>query len=257
MSGTYNTNEQAVLTARARISELKQKYMECLRSLHQSDADPEVKLKHLLSCQEAGNGYFNYVETFVGDSGLLGAHHNGKWVTGFAEDCFSVLDTLIFHFRFLRSYAEEFTAIRQCIEPSSVAYANMQRMVVEYLPEEKASELRHKFVDSKLPTVGFDVKAVESTTRVPQWQIITGLAFGIIMVVVSIVIAIAIPEPTMYQQFVLRGAFAIAIAAITPIITGFMNVTAKINTKGTYFKVVAGGALAMFVLLWVVNPPKL
>lgn len=257
MSATYSTNEQAVLAARARIEELKKKYMERINALRQNASDYNAKLQNLLFCQEAGNGYFNYVETFVGDSGLLGAHHNGKWVTGFAEDCYSVLETLIFHFRFLRSYAEEFAEIRQCIEPSAMAYANMQRMVVEYLPEDKAVALRKSFVESNLPTVGFDVKAADSTERTPQWQTIVGLVFGIVMLAVSIAIAIAIPEPSMYQQFILRGSFAIALAAIIPIITGFMNVTAKIKTRGTYFKVVAGGALAMFVLLWLVNPPKL
>ena len=74
--------------------------------------------------------YCYFIENFVGNSGLLGAHANGKWVTGFAENCHSVLKAFVVHVLFLRSHSETLAGALE--QPDTAAYANMQRMTKEY-----------------------------------------------------------------------------------------------------------------------------
>ena len=98
------TNEQAVASAEEQVSELKKKYMSFLQPIaikvNSSDYTPTVE--EILTCQQLGNDFFNHLESFVGRSGLLGAHANGLWITGFAETCHAVLKAYIIHINFLR-----------------------------------------------------------------------------------------------------------------------------------------------------------
>ena len=139
MSNAQKTNEQAVVEAESQIEILKKNYTVYLSPIAISvQKGIQPTLEELLECQSKASTYFNYAESFVGNSGLLGAHENGKWVTGFAETCESILDTYITHINFLRSYRSVLGG--SAIEPSKFAYANMQRMVIEYLPN---VNLRH------------------------------------------------------------------------------------------------------------------
>ncbi|MGV8000977.1 hypothetical protein QPK14_02210 [Photorhabdus temperata subsp. temperata] len=137
------TNEQAVIQAEAEIERLKQTYVEYLNpiviKIHEKE-EP-LSLNELLTCQKLGSRYFNFIENFVGNSGLLGDHANGKWVTGFAETCHSVLNAFVVHVNFLRSHSE--TLLGALEEPDESAYANMQRMTKEYLPKDKWIKLQN------------------------------------------------------------------------------------------------------------------
>jgi len=75
-------------------------------------------------------------------------------------------------------------------------------------------------------------------------------AFGVVFVVVMLVIAIWIPSPTPTQWFVFRVVLALAAGGVGALIPGLINVAA-----GPYVR--AGGALALFVLVYWFNPPKL
>lgn len=251
------TNEQSVVNETNKIELLKQEYLQAIEIFRSSSKScgGDDRMRRFLACQQRGTALFNHIENFVGNSGLLGAHNNGIWVTGFAELCCSYLQSLIGHFKFLRSYQDEFPLIVETIEPTETAYANMQRMVVEYLPPSTATSLRNAFVDHNLPIMGFDVPAASSAT--PRWQTITGFVVGLIFVLSGVVSAIFFPEPTVYQQFTFRGMFAIGLAAMAPIIPGFVNFTSKVGGKAGYMTIVAGGSIAIFLIIWMVNPPKL
>ncbi|HEZ4022114.1 TPA: hypothetical protein ACFMWQ_000381, partial [Neisseria meningitidis] len=88
-----------------KINSLKDEYMNFLTSIINKYEKQKINinLNEFLECQRLGNRYFNHIEQLVGTSGLLGAHNNGKWVTGFAETCYSVLEAFITHMKFLRS----------------------------------------------------------------------------------------------------------------------------------------------------------
>lgn len=250
------TNEQAVVNARKEIAALKGKYVNYITPIviKYNEGGVEPTLTELLECQRLGNAYFNFVERFVGDSGLLGAHENGKWVTGFAEDCREILESYLIHHDFISSWV---SVLGEASKPSITAYANMQRMVKEYLQPEQVDDLRNEFVEKSLSTHGFDMEAAPDKYKVPKWQLITSVAIGVISLISSVIIALALPNPTIYQVFILRGLFAISLASIASIIPGFLNLNVGAGGAKAYFAIYAGGAIAIFVLIWLFNPPDI
>ncbi|MDP2128308.1 MAG: hypothetical protein Q8K97_13125 [Pseudohongiella sp.] len=247
------TNEQAVLQAETEIEKLKQGYMDHLSpiAIRIHEVGEEPSLQDLLTCQKLGAKYFNYVENFVGSSGLLGAHTNGKWVTGFAETCHSVLSAFAVHVNFLRSYSE---VLKGALEhPSPGAYANMQRMTKEYLPKSQWQRLEVIFNENELPTSGFDYAGANDLNETPNWQLITGLVVGVFFALIILVSAIFIPNPTSTQFFIFRGVFAISLAAIAALIPGLLNVESRFQK----LSIKATGAIAVFFVVWALNPPAL
>lgn len=247
------TNEQSVIEAEREIDRLKNEYIAYLTPIviRKQENGIEPTLEELLKCQQLGTKYFNYIETFVGDSGLLGAHANGKWVTGFAESCHGYLSAYITHLIFIKSHSSIMKGAFGAPNPN--AYANMQRMTKEYLPNDQWQQLRELFRKNSLPTSGFDFKGANNVSDTPKWQPIAGLIVGVIFAFVILGLAVLIPNPTPTQFFIIRGTFATALAAIAAIIPGLLNVESRFQG----FWIRASGAIAVFVLVWLLNPPAL
>ncbi len=247
------TNEQAVFNVESEIEVLKQEYIAFLNSvvLRYRTESKEPTLKELLTCQQLGAKYFNLIENFVGNSGLLGAHANGKWVTGFAETCHSTLNAFVVHINFLRSHSNILQDA--VVEPDGSAYANMQRMVKEYLPKDTWQQLERSFKDNELPVKGFEYSGVNDLKETPKWQLITGLVVGVLFALVILCATIFIPSPTPTQFFIFRGVFAIAMASIAAIIPGLLNVESRFQK----LSIKATGAIAVFIVVFLINPPAL
>ncbi len=247
------TNEQSVVSAETEIQKLKQDYMDYLTPIilriNEKGEDPSIS--ELLTCQKLGTLYFNFVEHFVGNSGLLGAHANGKWVTGFAETCHSILCVFVVHVKFLRSYSNVLNGALE--NPNRNAYANMQRMTKEYLSNVSWKELECEFKRNSLPITGFEYAGANDLNKVPKWQLIAGLAVGLLFALLILMAVIFIPNPTEEQFFIFRGLFSVSLSAIAAIIPGLLNVESRF--KKTSIK--ASGAIAVFVIVWLLNPPAL
>lgn len=251
------TNEQAVAEAEEQLSNLKDEYLSFLTpiAIKVKSENYIPTLEELLSCQQLANKYFNYLESFVGTSDLFGAHNSGLWITGFAETCSSVLNAYVVHINFLRSYRKVLGS--ESIEPDCLAFANIQRVVKQYLDAEHSENLHSLYNRNNLPESGFKVEAHKNVQKIPKWQIITSVAIGLIAVITVLALSVIIPEPTEWQGFVFRGCFALGLAAVAVIVPGFLNVDAQVRGAGNYFKIVAGGAIAIFVIIWLINPPSI
>ncbi len=247
------TNEQTVLEAENKASELKKAYTTFLTQVvvRIKENASEPTLEELLTCQQLGAEYFNFIEGFVGTSGLLGAHVNGKWVTGFAETCHSVLSAVMVHHGFLHSHSAVLKGA--LVEPDVNSYANMQRMTKEYLQAEKWKKIEQQYREHSLPVAGFEMKEAKDLKNTPKWQLVTGLVIGLMLALIILVLVVFIPNPTPSQFFVFRGVFAISLAAVAAIIPGLLNVESRFNK----FSIKATGAIAVFILVWMLNPPAL
>ena len=82
------------------------------------------------------------------------------------------------------------------------------------------------------------------------WEKIAAYVFGVVFVVLLIVIAIFFPYPTPFQLLVFRIVLALAAAGVAAVIPGFIRVTVP-----NYLR--AGGAIAVFVVVYWFNPPSL
>jgi hypothetical protein len=85
---------------------------------------------------------------------------------------------------------------------------------------------------------------------VKNWEKLTAFAFGIVFIAVLLSIAYLVPNPTVTQWFVCRVVLALAAAGIGAIIPGLIVVNVSNVVR-------AGGAIALFVLVYWFNPPKL
>jgi len=86
------------------------------------------------------------------------------------------------------------------------------------------------------------------------WTLVTAVGSGLAFLVILLIIAIYIPYPTKFQIFVFRVVLALAAAAFGSVIPGFLKLKLPISKKAL---ISAGGALALFVIVYSLNPPAL
>jgi hypothetical protein len=83
-----------------------------------------------------------------------------------------------------------------------------------------------------------------------QWDKVAAFSFGVVFIVVMLVISLRVPTPSETQWFVFRVVLAAAAAGVGAVIPGLLVVRVH-----RYIR--AGGALALFLLVYWFNPPKL
>lgn len=81
-------------------------------------------------------------------------------------------------------------------------------------------------------------------------QSILAFAFGVVFIVVMIFIASFTPYPSPFQLLVYRVVLGLAAAGVAAMIPGFLSVTVPKIVR-------AGGAIAVFVLIYFYNPASL
>jgi len=74
--------------------------------------------------------------------------------------------------------------------------------------------------------------------------------FGVVFVIIMLYTAHSTPEPTSYQYFVFRTVLSASVAGIAVFIPGLLDIS-----LGKWLK--ASGALAIFVIVYYVNPANL
>lgn len=240
------TKEQDVVNAKSQIAQLKAAYLAVLSKAANSKPSSAEYKSVVLECQQRGNAYFNFAEEFVGDSDLLGAHRSGLWAQGFAEDCAELLRSLPAHVDFLKTAFAHVSGLGPSSAlPGPTAYGNMQRMVVAYLTPTISKELEKQFKAEGLPIYGFQHEARNPMSK--QLNTILAFVFGVVFVSVLMAVAWFKPDPSDFQYTIFRSVFALAGAGVAAVIPGFIEV--KISNW-----LVAGGALAVFVILYFWNP---
>jgi hypothetical protein len=75
--------------------------------------------------------------------------------------------------------------------------------------------------------------------------------FGVIFLGAILVIAVLIPQPSPFQLRVFTPVLAIAVAGVATVMTGLLNVQ---MTLGKQLTIGATGAIATFVIVYLVNP---
>ena len=215
----------------------KQQYMDKVKKFCKDQT-----LDNLLDCMRAGNRYFNFAEKSVAKASLDGIHNDGLALIDLADSCYVILDSYIKHLVFIESKE---SLLGSAYEKPLFVANNMQRMVKKYLSKEKVESLRKLFIKHKLSTEGFDVKAPKDKNNaiVPLW-------IGGVFLAIPIIALFFIPEPSIYQFFAFRVCFGLGGAGIASHIPGWLNININNWVK-------AGGAIAIFVLLWFFNPPAL
>ncbi len=243
---------QLALEQEAQIQHHRARYKEVMQAfLNDPNPDATALRSRLQEIHGAGVDYFNAFERSIPTSSLLRADDDPAWYSGKGETAANVLGTIVLHFRTVKQKAEQATLSSSDFWPSPTAYAAMQRIVRHVVPEQ-ADNLRGQFASLGLPTYGFDHAEMEKP-RMPTWQKIIGVCFGIVFVIVLLCLALWVPKPTSFQVFVFRAVLALAAGACATMLTGFLNV----EGRGKRWTIRAGAGLAVFVIVYMMNPPAL
>jgi type II secretory pathway component PulM len=115
------------------------------------------------------------------------------------------------------------------------------------------ARLPPEFRETTLTLVATTVEITEYHEGMKTWEKITMMAAGAVIIAVLLVIAFLVPEPTKFQVFVFRIVLALGASAFGCVIPGFLN----IESRSKLLLLRAGGALALFVLIYLWNPPEL
>ena len=82
-----------------------------------------------------------------------------------------------------------------------------------------------------------------------NWKKLLAFSAGVVFVAVMLAIALVVPNPTPTQWFVFRVVLALAAAGIGAVIPGLIDVHVSTVIR-------AGGAMALFVIVYYLNPPQ-
>lgn len=93
-----------------------------------------------------------------------------------------------------------------------------------------------------------------SDNRISLLEKLLGFGFGVAFVIVILVIAIKFSNPTPFQLYVFRVVLSLAAAGVGGILSGFLKIMFG-NASKPWLQ--AGGALAIFALVYLVNPAQL
>lgn len=83
-------------------------------------------------------------------------------------------------------------------------------------------------------------------------SILIAIVFGVLFISIILFLSLKLPNPTPTQFFTFRVVLALAAAGIGATIPGILDI------KGTIQQLTigAGGAIALFILVYLVNPPN-
>lgn len=241
------TNEQAVLDAQKEGNRLRERYS---TTLYSYICKEKPKQSDLLNLHRSAIAYFNHYETFVANSDLLGAHRSEHWAQTFAEDCMAILDTIAKHFETMLEQKERHFPNMENVLPTVNAFASMQRMVKEYCRDDQVKVIRAKFVQTKLPTEGFDHK-LQGSKDVRFYRNVS-LVFGPTIIVALLIVIFVFPELTKFQQSALSAVLPVGIAFLVNLLPGALELKAKLNIGlGREILLTAVGAVAVFIFVYL------
>lgn len=113
------------------------------------------------------------------------------------------------------------------------------------------------FSESNKPTFSNENKYNSSSNNgstSKSWEKIVAFSFGVLFILIMLGIAIYFPKPTEFQIYVFRVVLSLAASGIGAVVPGFLHV--EWNQK--YLPLIrAGGAIALFVVIYFVNPPNI
>lgn len=93
-----------------------------------------------------------------------------------------------------------------------------------------------------------------SPTNMMTWA---GWIGGLAFIVLIIILALWVPDPTGFQEFAFRVPMSIGAAAFCAFVPGFLIVQAFTSKKDKQAGICGGGAIVVFILLMYVNPTRL
>jgi hypothetical protein len=112
-------------------------------------------------------------------------------------------------------------------------------VTVSYRGEDKTSKIAYGQDSFEFR---YDVD-IGPTKHIALWS-------GIGLIILAVVLAFYYKDPNPLQTKIIQGLFSVGLGGVATELTGFLNVDMKFGTR---LVIGAGGALAVFIVLWFTN----
>lgn len=248
------THEQTAAEEEKEIQNLKVDSLKALRVFHAAKEKNEPVNKQIKLFEDWSGKFdklFNYVESCIATSDLLGANRSEFWAKEMANTAGNLLDTIPDFYE--RHWFEAKRLNLPILKPSPNAFTAMQNAVAIY-NSDQVEEFIKRFQNLNLPIRGF-THPTKMNTMYDRWEKVAMLVTIIVFVAILLAVAIFKTDYTAQGFFIIRVILAIFAAAFAAVaIPGFLETTFKIGKSGA---IRATGAIAVFVIVYLINPPNL
>jgi hypothetical protein len=248
-----DTIDQIATRANDEMTRQKTVYLAALQAFNKSrDAKDSIvtQIDRFEDFRNKGIAFFNCVENSISSTELSGAFKSDFWAKDLANTAANILESITI---FYEKYAREAAKLGlKNLEPSKNAYFGMQSAVAIY-NRDQVKELKAAFVKLKLPIRGF-THPTKMNKRYKSWEKAVMLLTPIAILFIMVAIGLWNKNYTPEGFWIFRVVLALVAAAFTAIaIPGSLKVEAKLGK----FAIKAVGAVGVFVIVYLLNPPAL
>lgn len=247
----------SIFESENKINEAKSEYysemQKITNSLNSTETLPDTNARNLLTnWHKKAVNFFNLFERSIDEYGIQDFKLNEDTKNRKIEDCLDLIPRIIKHWQLVKAFSSKYKLT--CPVPSDHAYASIQRLIKTFCPD-KVEELKEKFMSEQLPTTGFDSKKKHSGWKIGSKKLtVLQIVFGLLFCGASIIIAFANKDLNAFQYLVFRVCLSLG---ITLIATALIEMNLHINwTIQTALSIKAFGAIALFILIYYLNPPS-
>lgn len=243
-NNAFSEFEDRIKTAQNNYMSVKKEMLALLRKAHATEHEAQDQLTEF---HAKGVAYFDLMQRSINEYSFFKYFFNTNVRNSKLDDAISISDIIIKHWTAINIYGQVYKTIIPP-KPEDNAYNSLQAFISEFRPEE-AKRLKQAFKENNLPTKGYKLerKFIDMTKK---QQIKFGAITGLILLLLLLGLTIFIECPTSFQSTTFTTVLALAAAAFSMIITGFININYK-------KMITAGGALAVFAIVFFLKPASL
>ncbi len=233
----------------------RSEYFSCLQdtfTLLNKNPSYDIVQKEMTSLHSKGVNYFNLFERSIDEYGLPYFELNQDTKNRKIEDAEGIVDVIINHWTTLRMISEKYDIV--CPSPSTKSYSSIQRLL-KHFQHQSIIEIKDKFMNSNLPTNGFDSKETFSGWKIGSRNLtITQITIGLIFTIVTGILIFKYNTLTGMQYMFCRIGLVTGITLIgSALIEGTVNINWTLQKSLT---IKAVGWIGVFILLLYRNMPS-
>ncbi len=243
-------NKTTISDFEDQISEAKDQFFEGFKVMldlvqNKQSTSSDIR-KELTNLHNKGSNYFSLFNRSISEYGLKYFKQDQNIRNSKINDAIDLSHTIIKYWNLLKSLENEYDL--RIPKPTQRAYSTIQLFIREFEPDE-AKKLKSDFQKANLPIHGFITNRTFIDMTKKQ-QITYGIISGTVLLVVLLAIILIFECPTQAQNFVFKTVLSLAAASYSAAIPGFLNLKYR-------EMITAGGALAVFVIVFLVKPTEI
>lgn len=235
-----------------RLEQLQESYREQLAALrgHIAHAPEEEAGQCLEDAHAAGVRWFNAFERTLDEYSMPGLELSQDMIVRKAEDAVGIVTVIINHWSTVRAVCAKYGIAPPV--PSETAYASIQRVIKRFEPDDKVESMKERFREAGLPVSGFESKTKHSGWNKKNYLAVQ-MIVGVPMLIAAGWLIFNYQNLTGMQYLFTR---ILTTTAITLIGASTIEGTVNVNWSMKQSLVIrATGWIAIFILLYFVNPP--